>query len=108
VISAPGIVEVGAGDQVLVDDAGTGASLYSYTEPDHNLFWGPAEIAGGMLYTGNLDGNLIAFAPDPPADAPESPLAVLLPLLAAAAFAGAVVIERRRRRRATVEGGEAG
>jgi polyvinyl alcohol dehydrogenase (cytochrome) len=97
VVSAPGIVVAGAGDQILVDDSATGANLFTYTEPSQNLFWGPAEISDGTLYVGNLDGNLLAFRPQPAVDAPESPLAVLLPSASAAIFAGTIALRRRRR-----------
>ena len=95
VTAAPGIVEVNAGDQVMIMDASDGRQLFSYTEPSGNYFWGPAEISNGTMYVTNLDGNLLAFSPAPAAATPEAPLSILLPVVGAAA-AGGVVVRRRR------------
>ncbi len=96
VIAAPGIVEVNAGDQVLVDDASTGANLFTYAEPSQNVFWGPAEISDGTLYVGNMDGNMLAFRPDPPADTPESPATPLLAVVAVVVLGAGLFVARRR------------
>ena len=100
VTSAPGIVEANAGDTALVLDAGTGANLFSFTDPNNNLFWGPAYIGDGVMYVSNNDGNLFAFTPGPSAETPEAPFAASLPL-AALAVAGGTLWWRRRPSRAT-------
>ena len=99
VTGAPGIVEVNAGDHVLVADDATGDILFDYTEPSGNYFWGPAYIAGGVLDVSNNDGTLLAFVPTPIAQTPESPQGILLPLLAISAFGSALSIVVRRRNR---------
>ena len=92
---APGIVEVGAGDHVLVANDATGQIEYDYAEPSGNYFWSPGYFADGVLYVSNNDGTLLAFAPTPGAATPESPQAVVLPIIAVAGI-GAAVWRRRR------------
>jgi hypothetical protein len=99
VTAAPGIVEVNAGDQAMLMDATNGQRLFAYTEPSGNNFWGPADISNGVMYVTNLDGYLLAFAPEPAAATPETPLTILLPVVGAAAAGGVVVRERKKRRR---------
>ena len=59
----PGVVVVGAGRQVYAVNASTGASLYTYS--GSGIFWGPPTVAEGMLFEGNQNGQLLAFAPTP-------------------------------------------
>ena len=65
VTAAPGIVTVGAGSTILVVSAATGANLFSYNEPSAGAFYGGGSISDGVLYYGNSDGTLLAFAPPP-------------------------------------------
>ena len=62
VIAVPGLVEVGSGPSFIIVDATTGKQLFSFqdTHPNSN-FAGPASISNGVLYQGNIDGNLYAF-----------------------------------------------
>ncbi len=62
VINIPKLLVVGSGPKMYVFDASTGNSLFSYQDTNSNaLFWGAATIYNGVLYDGNLDGNLYAF-----------------------------------------------
>ena len=99
VTGAPGVVEVNAGDHVLLADDATGDILYDYTEPSGNYFWGPAYIADGVLYVSNNDGNLLAFTPSPPPQTPEFPIGIALPIAAVSPFAAYAVYQARRRKR---------
>ena len=98
VTGAPGIVEVNAGNHVLVADSATGNILYDYTEPSGSDFWGPANIADGVIYVSNNDGNLLAFAPTIGAETPEAPVGIALPILAATGIAAYGVRGVRRQR----------
>lgn len=98
VTSASGIVEANAGDTAMVLDSTTGTTLFSYTDPDDNLFWGPAYIGDGVLYVSNNDGNLFAFTVGPAADAPEVPYVTSLPLAGATVIG--ITLWRRRGTRA--------
>jgi outer membrane protein assembly factor BamB len=61
VTAFPGVVVVGAGSQISAVNSSTGASLYTYY--GSGTFWGPATVAEGMLFEGNQNGQLLAFAP---------------------------------------------
>ena len=62
VINVPKLVVVGSGPMMHVFDASTGNALFTYQDTNSNaLFWGAATIYNGVLYDGNLDGNLYAF-----------------------------------------------
>ena len=62
VIGVPGLVVAGVGPTMYVFDASTGNTLFSYPDTNTNsLFWGAATISNGVLYEGNMDGNLYAF-----------------------------------------------
>ena len=98
VTGAPGVVEVNAGDHVLMVDDTTGDILYDYTEPSGNYFWGPAYIADGVLYVSNNDGNLLAFTPSPSPQTPEFPTGIALPIAAASPFAAYAAYQARRRK----------
>jgi outer membrane protein assembly factor BamB len=60
-----GVVAVGEGNNIVVVSAATGATVFSYagTGP----FYGPPTFANGMLYEGDMSGNLYAlkFGPAP-------------------------------------------
>ncbi len=57
----PGLVYVTAGDQVLALDAGTGAVVWSFTDPNQVAFDAGVTTWGSHLYVANPDGNLFAF-----------------------------------------------
>jgi polyvinyl alcohol dehydrogenase (cytochrome) len=59
----PGIVEVGAGHQLVLLSAISGATLYSYTLAGSTTFWAAGSVANGVLYQGDTIGRLYAFAP---------------------------------------------
>ncbi len=62
VSAVPGLVIVGTGPNIAIVSASTGKSLFTYTDATKgSLFWGAASISNGMLYQGNLDGNLYAL-----------------------------------------------
>lgn len=58
-VVAPGIVEVGAGRDVVVAQASNGAILYQ--DDTSGRFQGTASISNGSLYQGNNNGALYAF-----------------------------------------------
>jgi outer membrane protein assembly factor BamB len=74
VTAFPGVVVVGAGSDIYAVNASTGASLYTYY--GSGTFWGPPTVAEGMLFEGNQNGQLLAFAPagggTPPTPTPTS------------------------------------
>jgi polyvinyl alcohol dehydrogenase (cytochrome) len=58
----PGIVVVGEGPFVNVLDATSGNTLFVYQDRSYgSIFYGAPSIAYGMLFVGNIDGNLFAF-----------------------------------------------
>lgn len=62
VVAVPGLAIVGAGRSLFVINATTGQKLYTFTDSaTSSRFWGPASISNGVLYIGNMDGNLYAF-----------------------------------------------
>ena len=62
VITVPGLVVVVGGTHMYVEDATTGNILFSFRDAKTNSnFWGAATISNGVLYQGNMDGNLYAF-----------------------------------------------
>jgi outer membrane protein assembly factor BamB len=67
VMSAPGIVVVGAGHRTLVLDANTGAVITSMQAAlvgtKRGLFWSAPVIANGVLYEGDTNGFLYAYTP---------------------------------------------
>jgi|GEM_PF-493741 polyvinyl alcohol dehydrogenase (cytochrome) len=62
-MAVPGLVAVGAGDTLLVVDATSGNTLFSYQDPNGQTFDGSVTIANGVLYIGDTGGTLFAFAP---------------------------------------------
>jgi polyvinyl alcohol dehydrogenase (cytochrome) len=97
VLSAPGVVEVGADSSLVIANAATGATLFMYNEPSGNDFWGPSYISNGVLYAGNNDGTLTAFTVLV-GQLGESPLPIALPLVFLVVVAVTIVIQARRRR----------
>ncbi len=61
VTAVPGVVTVGAGSNILLIDAKTGAILLSYATAAPVL--GAASVANGVLYQGDSGGTLYALAP---------------------------------------------
>lgn len=63
-IGVPGLVVASAGPTFFVLDATNGALLFAYQDSSKgSAFDGAAAVAHGLLYIGNLDGTLSAFAP---------------------------------------------
>ena len=61
----PGVVVVAQGEQIFAVNATTGDILFSFKDTSNSsAFDGGPTIAHGMLYIGNLDGNLYAFGLD--------------------------------------------
>jgi len=64
VMAVPGLVEVGLGRSFSIYDATNGNQLFSFQDTARKSnFEGPGSISNGVLYHGNLDGRLYAFAP---------------------------------------------
>jgi len=64
-IGVPGLVVASAGPSFFVLNAMSGATLFRYEDGSKDAtFDGAATIAHGMLFIGNLDGTLFAFASD--------------------------------------------
>jgi polyvinyl alcohol dehydrogenase (cytochrome) len=62
VISVPGLVIVEQGNYLMIIGAASGQTLFRYQDTG-GLFDGPASVSNGVLYVGNGDGKLYAFAP---------------------------------------------
>lgn len=62
VTAVPGVIFVGAGNTFEAINMSTGATLWTFkdTTPGSH-FYGPASISDGVVYAGNMDGNLYAF-----------------------------------------------
>lgn len=57
------VVAVSQGNTVTVASAATGKTLASLSDHQHNsLLYAPPTIANGVLYVGNMDGNLYAYS----------------------------------------------
>jgi outer membrane protein assembly factor BamB len=62
IAGVPGIVVVGEGQYVNVLDATSGKTLFVYQDRMYgSVFYGAPSIAHGILFIGNIDGNLFAF-----------------------------------------------
>jgi len=62
VIAVPGVVVVVGASRMYVMDATSGKALFTFHDTNTNsTFWGAASISNGVLYVGNMDGNLYAF-----------------------------------------------
>jgi outer membrane protein assembly factor BamB len=65
-----GLVVVGAGPDLYVLSAATGATLFTFHDGNPGPppvggtadFWGTAAIGQGVIYIGNIDGNMFAFS----------------------------------------------
>jgi outer membrane protein assembly factor BamB len=60
VASAPGVVAVAEGNQILVVSATSGQTLFAYTT--RSAIWAAPSIANGVLYIGDNSGSLYAFS----------------------------------------------
>ena len=64
VSAIPGVVVVGAGTALQVVAASSGRSLFTFNDPIKGaIFEAGASISNGVLYVGDSQGNLYAFAP---------------------------------------------
>lgn len=64
VTAVPGVAVVGAGPTMEVISTASGQTLFSYQDTSSGaIFYGAASIANGVLYIGDTNGNLYAFAP---------------------------------------------
>lgn len=62
VAGVPGVLVVGQGPYVVVLAAASGTTLYRFEDTNSgSLFYGGASIANGVIYIGNMDGNLFAI-----------------------------------------------
>jgi polyvinyl alcohol dehydrogenase (cytochrome) len=59
----PGVVVVGQGTDINVIAAATGQTLFFTSGSSGATFYGGASISNGVLYVGDTNGNLFAFAP---------------------------------------------
>lgn len=57
----PGLLFVTEGPDLVALDARNGAQLFAFTDTNETPFYGPATVAGGVVYAGNTDGNLFAW-----------------------------------------------
>jgi outer membrane protein assembly factor BamB len=64
VIAVPGLVILGQGTYLMILAATSGSTLFRYNDTNSgSRFWGWASVSNGVLYIGNNDGRLYAFAP---------------------------------------------
>jgi len=63
VTAVPGLAVVGAGPDLVAIATASGDTLFSYTASGGAIFYGGTSISNGVLYVGDTNGNLYAFAP---------------------------------------------
>jgi polyvinyl alcohol dehydrogenase (cytochrome) len=63
VTAVPGVIVVGQGAYIIVINAVTGNTIFRFLDTSGLSIFGGASISHGVLYQGNEDGNLFAFAP---------------------------------------------
>ena len=63
VTEVPGVVVAAGFNALRVVATATGKVLFSYFDQNHGVFYGGASISNGVLYIGDSNGNLYAFAP---------------------------------------------
>ena len=64
VTAVPGVVVAEDGSTMVLLNATSGQTLFSYTDPTKDaVFYGAASPSNGVLYVGNFDGNFYAFGP---------------------------------------------
>ncbi len=59
--ATPGLVFVTAGSQILCVAAQTGSQIWSFSDPTGYSFYGGPVVTAGVVYAGNLNGNMYAF-----------------------------------------------
>ena len=60
----PGVVAITEGTYLIVVDAKSSNTLFRYDDTGSgSLFYGSPSISNGVLYVGNMDNHLYAFAP---------------------------------------------
>ena len=63
-VALPGVVIIGSGTTITMVKAANGNTLFTYKDTHiGSKFWGGAAIGEGMIFQGNRDGYLFAFAP---------------------------------------------
>ena len=63
VTAVPGVAVVGAGPDLVAIATASGNTLFTSTDSSGATFYGGASISNGVLYVGDTNGNLYAFAP---------------------------------------------
>ncbi len=66
IVAVPGLIVLGQAGYVLVLDATSGQTLFSYghdTPDNYSLFRGWASVSHGVICIGGTDGKLYAFSP---------------------------------------------
>ncbi len=64
VTAVPGLAVADAGGSLIIVDATTGNQLFNFQDKNtRSNFAGPASISNGVLYQGDMNGNLYAFGP---------------------------------------------
>jgi len=63
VTAVPGVAVVGAGPDLVAIATASGNTLFTATGSSGATFYGGASISNGVLYVGDTNGNLFAFAP---------------------------------------------
>jgi polyvinyl alcohol dehydrogenase (cytochrome) len=64
ITAVPGLVILGQGTYLMVLNATSGQTLFRFQDTNSSSqFWGWASVSSGVLYMGNADGRLYAFAP---------------------------------------------
>lgn len=65
ITSAPGIVEAGAGQMIIILNASDGTPLFQYPSTANAVFFGAGSISHGLLMQGDSAGNLYVFGVQP-------------------------------------------
>ncbi len=63
VTAVPGVVVIGAGPHVYCIAMSSGNTLFTLNGSSSAAFYGGASISNGVLYVGDSNGNLFAYAP---------------------------------------------
>jgi outer membrane protein assembly factor BamB len=64
VTAVPGLAVVDAGGSLIIVDAARGDQLFNFQDKNaRSSFAGPASISNGVLYQGDMNGNLYALGP---------------------------------------------
>jgi hypothetical protein len=60
--SVPGVVVAMTGSDLVALQASDGDQLFEWADANHTPFYGPAVVSGPVVFAGNTDGNLFAWA----------------------------------------------